>query len=184
MIFPSQKRKTFSLSRWHHTTTLDWKERKGKPFPHTSFLCICYRESFTNRSLILLKETFRLLFLDDYILDQLLHPGSSWSFFLWTWISLPPPPPFFIFSFKSLRLRGLDFIPSSDCSEARWDHNLAKYISVPEIKQLLQTSELPHWCCWKGIFIPQVETSCWAVGGGERSGEAGPAETFSSPGPF
>lgn len=53
----------------------------------------------------------------------------------------------FFSSFKSLRLHGLDFIPSSDCSEARWDHNLAKYIHVPKIKQLLQTSELPHWCC-------------------------------------
>ena len=75
---------------------------------------------------------------------------------------------FFFSSFKSLRLHGLDFIPSSDCSEARRDHNLAKYIHVPKIKQLLQTSELPHWCCWKGIFLSQRQTSCWAVGRGRE----------------
>lgn len=91
---------------------------------------------------------------------------------------------FFFSSFKSLRLHGLDFIPSSDCSEARRDHNLAKYIHVPKIKQLLQTSELPHWCCWKGIFLSQRQTSCWAVGRGRELRGQTLLKPFSSPLPF
>lgn len=87
-------------------------------------------------------------------------------------------------SFKSLRLHGLDFITCSNYSEAWWDHNFTKYIPVPKIKQLLKTFELPHYCFWKGIFLSQMQTSCWGVSEGSELGRQTQLKPFSSPLPF